>query len=144
LQRLAYTRLVQHIAGPINGLYFAAFTVQAGHKVFGYAKLTADRPAHVWDGTPSLRWLQMGPFDLESMAMAIVIDHAKTACTEKDIDRSRLRLPDDPASRQRILRLLLALMKLPPDKRRILINASLERRGLGWMSKPVPPPTSPT
>jgi hypothetical protein len=134
---------MHHITGPINGLFIAAFTLQVGQDVFGYAKLTADRPAHAWDGTPTLRWVKVGPFEIEYMAMVIVMDQAKTACAEKAIDPSRLHLPDDPASRQRILRSVMALMKLPPDKRRLMLDASLERRGLGWLAKPGPPRASP-
>jgi hypothetical protein len=68
---------MERISGPIRGHYLAAYTVASPEGWFGYAKVCTGRPESAWDGTPVLWKVAAGPFPLEDLAMARVLDKAE-------------------------------------------------------------------
>jgi hypothetical protein len=67
---------MERITGPIHGYHLACYTVETPQGHFGYAKVCSSRPEHLWDGTPALAKVAVGPFPLPLPALVFAADKA--------------------------------------------------------------------
>lgn len=72
----------EHVAGPVCGLYLAAYSVRVAEGFIGYARVCTRKPESVWDGTPAIRKVSAGPCPTEQSAVAMVLKKAEEAIWE--------------------------------------------------------------